>query len=248
MGQQFNATIKAELNRSVPLTREEEKTATPEQLILGNLRYLSNVTSEFASYGNINELYSEGKYGLCVAAQRFDPKMNNKFISYAKWWIRQAIMGFLKNNSTVRVPESVVNNIQKIGKYYDSDQEALDDKAITESEYQKVQKARGIKGVMSLDYQRTRDTSYHEIIPDKKPSILEKLEEESIEKAVKEYLRILTEKERDIVCMYFGIGSDETMTLEEISLRYNVSRQAIQQRLKVVMGKLQERLRGLSTP
>lgn len=225
----FNATVLQEM-RPEPLTREQEKTATPEQLVRHNMRFAVTIATRYANYhDDVNELISVAKVGMWTAAQRFDPERGLKFITYAVNWMMQSIQKFLAENDTIRIPANVHKDIG-ILRRYNSEQDAIDDGAITERQVVRVRRAKKLQDFVSYDYVRD-GLSFSDYIPDPAPRIDVLLADRSAHDHLVAYINnMLSPVDADIITLYFGIGQEDAWTLEEIGLKYNLTRERIRQR------------------
>ena len=234
-----------------PLSRPEEAALFKQvragdesamyQLVTANLRFVVSVAREYSVYGlPLIELISEGNMGLLEAAHRFDERRGLKFITYAVWWIRQAILKALAQSGKVaRPPLSRINDWKKVEKRTGSlSQELGRDPTLEEV-------AAGIE--MSLERTRNalkvsrQDISLDmPLYPDDREDriasfISEEAEaEDGIEKAeltetVHECLAILDEREHQVVCSYFGLKDRNPMTLEQIGELLGVTRERVRQ-------------------
>jgi RNA polymerase primary sigma factor len=231
-----------------PLTPEQEKTATPEELVTHNLRYVVNhVGRTYRQYGMpIDDLISLGNLGLVTAANRFDPTRGFKFITYAIWWINREIQKGMRENSTIRLPMSVWQNDATRHKYGDD--------AISESQLTSVVEGKRIMNPASMDAvlysEATRDRfkppkdcgvriKVH--VPEKEKSVSQKVEDMDTRSKAWELLLNepeITDRDKDIIMRYFGMGEYGEHTLEEAGLVYGLSRERCRQVKEECLNKL----------
>jgi RNA polymerase primary sigma factor len=214
-----------------------------EALTKANLRFVVSVAKQFQNQGlSLGDLINEGNLGLIKAAQKFDETRGFKFISYAVWWIRQSIMQAIADQSRmVRLPLNRVGSLSKIGKAYrDLEQEyertptTTELASILDMSADDVAYALQISGRhVSMDAPFSGDddkNSLIDVLPnDQQPSPDGKLMTESLKNEVANILSSLTEKEAEVIRLYFGIGGERSATLEEIGERFNLTRERVRQ-------------------
>ncbi len=214
-----------------------------ESLTKANLRFVVSVAKQFQNQGlSLGDLINEGNLGLIKAAQKFDETRGFKFISYAVWWIRQSIMQAIADQSRmVRLPLNRVGSLSKIGKAYrDLEQEyertptTTELAAILDMSADDVAYALQISGRhVSMDAPFSGDddkNSLIDVLPnDQQPSPDGNLMTESLKNEVANILSGLTEKEAEVIRLYFGIGGERSATLEEIGERFNLTRERVRQ-------------------
>ena len=214
-----------------------------EALTKANLRFVVSVAKQFQNQGlSLGDLINEGNLGLIKAAQKFDETRGFKFISYAVWWIRQSIMQAIADQSRmVRLPLNRVGSLSKIGKAYrDLEQEyertptTTELASILDMSADDVAYALQISGRhVSMDAPFSGDddkNSLIDVLPnDQQPSPDGNLMTESLKNEVANILSGLTEKEAEVIRLYFGIGGERSATLEEIGERFNLTRERVRQ-------------------
>jgi RNA polymerase primary sigma factor len=213
-----------------------------EKLVRANLRFVVSVAKQYQNQGlSLPDLINEGNLGLIKAAQRFDETRGFKFISYAVWWIRQSILQALAEQSRlVRLPLNQVGSLNKIKKVSSRLEQkyerppSLDEIARTmDMPEHKLDKTMQI----SLRYISTDapissedDTKFLDMfISDDIPKTDSTLMRESLNKEIQRSLSTLTEKERDVINLYYGIGMNHGLTLEEIGAKFNLTRERVRQ-------------------
>ena len=213
-----------------------------EKLTKANLRFVVSVAKQYQNQGlNLTDLINEGNLGLIKAAKRFDETKGFKFISYAVWWIRQAILQALAEQSRiVRLPLNRVGTLHKIGRVSsDLEQEygrepSADEIAetleMTSSEI--VDTLRISSRHLSLDAPFTpgEDNRLLDILEDDmQTSPDEILMGESLKSEITRVLDSLTAREADVISLYFGINTDRSLTLEEIGSQFGLTRERVRQ-------------------
>jgi len=225
------------------------------ELVRRNLRYVVSVANKYKGCGlSLADLISEGNVGLIQAAKRFDPERNVKFITYAVWWIRQAIMHALAEQSgTVRLPIKQAGLLYRIGeKFQDlmqrkghepSTQELAKELGLAPEDVESV--LRVYRTHLSLDspIKDNEETSYIELLESSgNPSIEDNLIRASLRKEIEELLEELTPRESEILKLRYGFD-EEPKTLEEIGNKLGLSRERIRQIEKKAKNKLRSRSR-----
>jgi len=212
-----------------------------DKLIKANLRFVVSVSKQYQNQGlSLPDLINEGNLGLIKAAQRFDETRGFKFISYAVWWIRQSILQALAEQSRiVRLPLNQVGSLNKINKAYSK----------FEQENERVPSPEELAAMMDLPKEKIIDTlrvsgrhvsvdapfvegednSLLDVLENKDSPIADDmLMNESLSREIERSLATLTERERDIIRLFFGIGCQE-MTLEEIGEKFGLTRERVRQ-------------------
>ena len=212
-----------------------------EKLTRANLRFVVSVAKQYQNQGlTLPDLINEGNLGLIKAAEKFDETRGFKFISYAVWWIRQSILQALAEQSRiVRLPLNQVGSLNKINKalnrFEQENERAASPEEIAETlelPKDKVADTMRVSGRhVSVDapFAEGEDSSLLDVlISDDSPNTDVTLINESLTREVDRALATLTERERDIVRYFFGIGVSE-MTLEEIGDRFGLTRERVRQ-------------------
>ncbi len=212
-----------------------------EKLTKANLRFVVSVAKQYQNQGlSLPDLINEGNLGLIKAAEKFDETRGFKFISYAVWWIRQSILQALAEQSRiVRLPLNQVGSLNKINKAFSKFEQEYERKPssseLAESldlPKEKVEDTLRISGRhVSVDapFQEGEDNSLLDVIENNdSPKADKQLIKESLSKEIDRALATLTERERDILRYFFGIGVVE-MTLEEIGDSFGLTRERVRQ-------------------
>jgi RNA polymerase primary sigma factor len=242
-----------EINKTPLLTREEEQQlarrirkgqqAALDQLVKANLRFVVSIAKQYANQGlSLEDLINEGNLGLIKAAHRFDEKRGYKFISYAVWWIRQAMLQALAEHSRiVRLPLNRAGTLYRIGRTSRQLDQELGRKPTAQEianklnlSVQEVEETSKIANThVSLDdpYSSDKDdnalvdylTDENQVSPDE--GTYTNALTEDMEKA----LNMLTEREKLILTMYFGLNGEDPLTLEDIGKEMKLTRERIRQ-------------------
>ena len=226
-----------------------------EKLTKANLRFVVSVAKQYQNQGlTLGDLINEGNLGLIRAAKRFDETRGFKFISYAVWWIRQAILQALAEQSrVVRLPLNRVGAINKIGKAFrnleqeferePSVQEIAEELEMTPVMVSDNLKISGRHVSIDAPFKQGEDNKLldviqnnHQLPPDNN------LMKESLRKEVDRALSTLTNREAEVVRLYFGFKQDHPLTLEEIGEQLSLTRERIRQ----IKEKAIKRLRHVS--
>jgi RNA polymerase primary sigma factor len=213
-----------------------------EKLTRANLRFVVSVAKQYQNQGlSLPDLINEGNLGLIKAAQRFDETRGFKFISYAVWWIRQSMMQALAEQSRlVRLPLNQVGSLNKIKKASSKLEQqyerapSVDEIAESLDEPKhKIDKAMKISTrYVSVDAPLAQDDDLKFLdvyISDDTPKTDGTLIRESLNREIQRSLSTLTEKERDVINLYYGIGMNHGLTLEEIGAKFNLTRERVRQ-------------------
>jgi len=213
-----------------------------EKLIKANLRFVVSVSKQYQNQGlSLPDLINEGNLGLIKAAKRFDETRGFKFISYAVWWIRQSILQALAEQARiVRLPLNKIGSINKINRALSE----LEQKYEREPSIDEIAKAielapENIKDAMrssgrhiSMDAPLTEDEDgdmYEVLLSDESPSPDGNLLNDSLRKEIERALSSLTDREANIIKLYFGLNGKHPYTLEEIGEEFNLTRERVRQ-------------------
>jgi RNA polymerase primary sigma factor len=231
-------------NEEVELAREIKQGSQDalEKLTKANLRFVVSVAKQYQNQGlSLGDLINEGNLGLIKAAKRFDETKGFKFISYAVWWIRQAILQALAEQSRiVRLPLNRVGALHKIGKTSSGlEQEFGREPSANEiadelemSPYEVMDTLKISSRHLSLDapFNDGEDNRLLDVLEDKfQPSPDEKLIGDSLKGEIVKALSTLTDREAEVISLYFGINRDHSLTLEEIGEKFKLTRERVRQ-------------------
>ncbi len=234
------------LNRETEnkLAREAQKgdEKAKEKLIKANLRFVVSIAKKYQTSGiSLLDLINEGNMGLIKAAEKFDPDRGYHFISYAVWWIRQAIiLAISQKTSLIRLPLNRTADMQKIERVHNKLENKLG-REPTPGEIaeeldmndEEIQHLRNIsQDYISLDatYGDSDDTSILSMVEDSRiESPDKKILDESLHEALNNVLNTLTSSEREIIKMRFGLDGHKPMSLQQIGERFKLSKERIRQ-------------------
>ncbi len=213
-----------------------------EALTKANLRFVVSVAKQYQNQGlSLADLINEGNIGLIKAAKRFDETRGFKFISYAVWWIRQAILQALAEQSRiVRLPLNRVGTLHKIGKISSSLEQGLGrepspNEIAAELDLSEVEVSDTLKisnSHLSLDapFSVSEDNSLIDILEDEfQPAPDEELLDFSLKLEIEKALDTLTPREAEVISLYFGLNHEKALTLEEIGARFSLTRERVRQ-------------------
>lgn len=221
--------------------RQGDKIAL-ERLVKANLRFVVSVAKQYQSQGlTLGDLINEGNLGLIKAAQKFDETRGFKFISYAVWWIRQSILQALAEQSRiVRLPLNRVSSLTKITRTFasleqkferePSNDELADVLGVTADEIADNLKNSGRHLSMNSPFVNGEEGSLLDVLEDdseKTPD--DGLIMDSLRDEVKRALSALTHRESQVISYYFGLNDIQTMTLEEIGEKFELTRERVRQ-------------------
>ena len=242
-----------EISKISMITPEEETTLAQkihmndqralEKLVKANLRFVVSVAKQYQHQGlSLSDLINEGNLGLIKAAQRFDETKGFKFISYAVWWIRQSILQALAEQARiVRLPLNKVGLTNRIQKAFSQ----------LEQEFEREPSAEELAELLNMDIEEVtsslginaRHVSMDTPLAEGEEStLLDVLENTNAEKTdnelahiqslkleIERSLQTLTERQKEVICFFFGIGVDHPLSLEDIGERFNLTRERVRQ-------------------
>jgi len=214
-----------------------------QRLITGNLRFVISVAKQYQGKGiTFEDLVNEGNYGLIKAAERFDQTRGFKFISYAVWWIRQSILEALANNSRmVRLPTNQISTYYKLKQesraFEQENQREPTEEEIAEIMQEDVLKIsrllRSAQPQASLDAPISSDDdsySLYDTISEGNDNDVDlKIASESLQEDLTSVLNTIPIRQKEVICMYYGIKGFPRMTLEEIGEYYELTRERVRQ-------------------
>jgi len=214
-----------------------------EKLTRANLRFVVSVAKQYQNQGlTLPDLINEGNLGLIKAAQKFDETRGFKFISYAVWWIRQSILQALAEQARiVRLPLNQVGSLNKINKAFSkleqeyerppSAEELAEILEVPEDKVKESMKVAGRHVSMDAPLSSSEDggTLMDVMANNDSPNADKHLLAESLQKEIERSLSTLTDKEKEIIRLFFGIGMNHGLTLEEIGTKFNLTRERVRQ-------------------
>lgn len=213
-----------------------------EKLTKANLRFVVSVAKQYQNQGlSLGDLINEGNLGLIKAAQRFDETRGFKFISYAVWWIRQSILQALAEQSRiVRLPLNRVGSLNKISKTFSeleqkferepSPDELADVLDVTTAEVIDTMKISGRHVSMDAPFAQGEENSLLDVLENESEQTPDSgLINDSLRREVQRALSTLTQREADVITLYFGLNGEHAMTLEEIGEKFNLTRERVRQ-------------------
>ena len=226
------------------------------KLTRANLRFVVSVAKKYQGQGlSLADLINEGNYGLIKAAQRFDETRGFKFISYAVWWIRHAILQALAEQSrVVRLPLNRIGTISKIRKM----------SARLAQEHERAPNIEELAKELDIDVEKVREAMQHtgrhlsmdapfnddddnsllDVLPDEEDIAPDEiLLDESLKIDIERALSMLHPREAEITRLYFGIGREHPLTLEEIGQRFGLTRERVRQIKEKALRKLRQKHR-----
>jgi RNA polymerase primary sigma factor len=230
-----------------------------EKLTKANLRFVVSVAKQYQNQGlSLGDLINEGNLGLIKAAKRFDETRGFKFISYAVWWIRQSILQALAEQSRiVRLPLNRVGALNKIGKElskleqeYERIPSAAELAESLEMSITEVADTLRISGRhLSVDapFAQGEDNRLLDVLENEEtPNPDNELMGESLKVEIERALSKLTKREAEVIRLYFGIGREHSLTLEEIGERFDLTRERVRQIKEKALRKLRHHNRSMA--
>ena len=233
--------------------REGDQAAL-ERLTKTNLRFVVSVAKQYQNQGlTLGDLINEGNLGLIKAAKRFDETKGFKFISYAVWWIRQSILQAIAEQSRiVRLPLNQVGSLSKISKAFSkleqeyerepSPEELADTLETTVDKISDTLSNSGRHVSMDAPFVQGEENTLLDVLENNDPNTDSTLINESLSEEIKRSLATLTEREREIIVLFFGLSTNQPLSLEEIGEKFNLTRERVRQ----IKDKALQRLRHTS--
>ncbi|MBM3401502.1 MAG: RNA polymerase sigma factor RpoD/SigA [Pedobacter sp.] len=233
--------------------REGDQAAL-ERLTKTNLRFVVSVAKQYQNQGlTLGDLINEGNLGLIKAAKRFDETKGFKFISYAVWWIRQSILQAIAEQSRiVRLPLNQVGSLSKISKAFSkleqeyerepSPEELADNLETTVEKISDTLSNSGRHVSMDAPFVQGEENTLLDVLENSDPNTDSNLINESLSEEIKRSLSTLTEREREIIVLFFGLSTNHPLSLEEIGEKFNLTRERVRQ----IKDKALQRLRHTS--
>ncbi|GAA5220332.1 sigma-70 family RNA polymerase sigma factor [Membranihabitans marinus] len=229
-----------------------------EKLTKANLRFVVSVAKQYQNQGlSLSDLINEGNLGLIKAAKRFDETRGFKFISYAVWWIRQSILQALAEQSRiVRLPLNKVGSLNKINRAFSeleqeferepSSEELAEQLEIAPDEVEKTLGVAARHVSMDAPFVDGEDNSLLDVLENDNINSTDKSLEynESLKTEIERSLNTLTERQCDVVKLYFGIGVEHPMSLEDIGDKFGLTRERVRQIKDKAINKLRSASRS----
>lgn len=239
IGKEELITVEEEVELAQRIRKGDQKAL--EKLTRANLRFVVSVAKQYQNQGlSLPDLINEGNLGLIKAAEKFDETRGFKFISYAVWWIRQSILQALAEQSRiVRLPLNQVGSLNKINKAFSrfeqenerrpSPEELAESLDLPAEKVADTLRVSGRHISVDAPFVEGEDNSLLDVlVNDDSPVADRTLINESLSTEVERALSTLTERERDIIKLFFGINTQE-MTLEEIGEKFGLTRERVRQ-------------------
>ena len=226
-----------------------------EKLVKANLRFVVSVAKQYHhSKVPLNDLINEGNLGLIKAAQMFDATKGFKFISYAVWWIRQSIMQALDNHSRmVRIPSNKINGLSKINqavsrmeqKYerQPTEEELAEFLEVEISEVKNTNYASMKQLSLDAPFEEGEGNSLLDVLNDPEADSLgsEYIDSGSLKGELARLLSMLSDREREILIRFFGIGSEYSQSLDDIAAELGLTRERVRQIKENALKKLRSK-------
>ena len=234
IGKEELITVEEEVELAQRIKKGDQEAL--EKLTKANLRFVVSVAKQYQNQGlSLPDLINEGNLGLIKAAEKFDETRGFKFISYAVWWIRQSILQALAEQSRiVRLPLNQVGSLNKINKAFarfeqEHERTPSPEELAPKAKVTDTLRVAGRHVSVDAPFADGEDNSLLDVLvnPDS-PNADRGLINESLSTEVDRALETLTERERDIIKYFFGIGTSE-MTLEEIGEKFDLTRERVRQ-------------------
>lgn len=254
-----------EINRIPLLSYEEEyelalkakagDKVARERILNANLRFVVSVAKKFRGQGlSLSDLINEGNIGLITALDKFEPEKGYHFISYAVWWIRQSILKALSDKGkAVRLPLNRANELMQIQK---AQKTIMDKKQTSDPSVEDIAEETGLDKALIRDLllisnemvsfdspvkkDSDSDSTFGDFVEDESKGPEEQVMQESMKENVRALLSVLTDKEKRIIELRYGLDGSKPMSLKDIGLEYNLTKERIRQIEKRALEKLRE--------
>ena len=234
-------TIDEEVDLAIKIKQGDQDAL--ERLTKANLRFVVSVSKQYQNQGlSLSDLINEGNLGLIKAAQRFDETRGFKFISYAVWWIRQSILQALAEQSRIiRLPLNKVGSLNKINKAFSlleqqferepSAAELANELEIDSKEVSSTLKVAARHVSISAPFQKGETSSLLDVLSDKASHSTDRelSYNQSLSNEIERSLSSLPNRQKEVVKLYFGIGLEQPMSLEDIGLQFSLTRERVRQ-------------------
>src|SRR6056300_147479 len=241
IGKEELITVEEEVELAQRIKKGDQ--AALEKLTKANLRFVVSVAKQYQNQGlSLPDLINEGNLGLIKAAEKFDETRGFKVISYAVWWMRQSILQALSEQARiVRLPLNQVGSLNKINKAFSkleqeyerppSAEELAEVLEVPEDKIKESMKVAGRHVSMDAPLSSSEDggTLMDVMANGDSPKADKLLMAESLQREIERSLSTLTDKEREIIRLFFGIGMNHGLTLEEIGSKFNLTRERVRQ-------------------
>ncbi|MBQ0102839.1 MAG: RNA polymerase sigma factor RpoD/SigA [Prevotellaceae bacterium] len=254
IGREELITVEEEVELAARIRKGDRRAL--EKLTRANLRFVVSVAKQYQNQGlSLPDLINEGNLGLIKAAEKFDETRGFKFISYAVWWIRQSILQALAEQARiVRLPLNQVGSLNKISKALakfeqenerrPSADELADSIGLPVDKISETMKVQGRHISVDAPFVEGEDNSLLDVlVNDDSPMADRTLVNESLQKEIDRALDSLSEREKDIIRMFFGIGQPEK-TLEEIGDTFQLTRERVRQIKEKAIRRLRQSARS----
>jgi len=229
-----------------------------EKLTKANLRFVVSVAKQYQNQGlSLSDLINEGNLGLIKAAQRFDETRGFKFISYAVWWIRQSILQALAEQSRiVRLPLNKVGSLNKINRAFSELEQEFEREpsaeelaTVLEIPTEEVETTLGVAArhvSMDAPFVEGEDNSLLDVLENDSPPATDSVLEykDSLRKEIERALGTLTDRQADVIKLYFGIGVEHPESLEDIGDKFGLTRERVRQIKDKAINKLRSTTRS----
>jgi len=229
-----------------------------EKLTKANLRFVVSVAKQYQNQGlSLSDLINEGNLGLIKAAQRFDETRGFKFISYAVWWIRQSILQALAEQSRiVRLPLNKVGSLNKINRAFSELEQEFEREpspeelaTLLEIPTEEVETTLGVAArhvSMDAPFVEGEDNSLLDVLENSStPATDQRLEyKDSLRREIERALGTLTDRQADVIKLYFGLGVEHPESLEDIGDKFGLTRERVRQIKDKAINKLRSTTRS----
>jgi len=250
IGKEEMISVEEEVELAQRIRKGDKKAL--ERLTRANLRFVVSVAKQYQNQGlSLADLINEGNFGLMKAAEKFDETRGFKFISYAVWWIRQSILQAIAEQSRiVRLPLNQIGSVTKINRELNrfeqenerrpSVEEIAERTDLPQEKIDEAMSSNTHSVSVDAPFADDEDSSLLDVlVNDNSPMADRQLVIDSLKSEIDQALKVLNERERQIVEAFFGINQPD-MTLEEIGSRFGLTRERVRQIKEKAIRKLRE--------
>ncbi len=226
-----------------------------KKLVKHNLKFVVSIAKKYKNLGvSLLDLINEGNLGLIKAAKKFDPDKDIKFLSYASWWVKQSIVKFLIEQSTpIKIPikaksrnqkiENIKNKYKKQHSEFPKEKEIMELSGLSQKELKNSEFSRLSFDSLDQFIGEDKDATLMDLIELEEESVEDKHIKKTLIEDVNKYLDTLSEREKDIIMLRYGLYDGKAHTLREIGEKYNISKERVRQLENNIIAKLKRHLK-----
>src|SRR5664279_5782648 len=249
-------TIKEEVQLARKIKRGDQEARS--RMVRCNLRLVVKIARDYSNYGlPLLDLISEGNIGLMKAVERFDPKKGGKLSTYGSWWIKQSIKRALANQSkTIRLPVHLVDKVSKMRRtamklqemlgHEPTDEELADEMGMTALRVRQMRQAAVRPASLDAPIGDDDSNNFSDVVEDENAtSPYDNLEDKTVVNMLQEMVKHLDTREATILRYRFGLDGGAEKTLEEVGVKFGVTRERVRQIQNLALKKLRKMIEKL---